>query len=496
MVSTAISPPSPTPTRSTTVSIKNFRGSADRRSASICGEAKLEHLLISDLSPLIQARQYHNAPTLPGLSASTPVRSPTPNSAHFKTLLVSPRRLPLNVRSRKKPTSRASPSAEPAYNSSHVVTAIKQVTRAGTCFIAAGGSDFGLGGGPADVPEAISLASIDNINEAGPTFNAESGKVFAITQVAAGDPFEPNQTIHIVVDSEVACIRLMHSGELGAAFCILACPFLLQSIDPAPVMTDADLAPAAAKLLRPEQSVASWTNLPEQRHRGWSHRHPGGFISNNDGMALIDLLKARPKTIFHVNAGFGFARVVNTLPSSLYTNTVEKKRGYTTGTPSYLTSLGLTDNLLISPTLAGIGCNVYSIASLHYQQVNNLPVPYFDVSSTLMSSPVLLAPLPSASRPRAKTGSSTTAASTSSASVAGADCNLALAFVIYMDLMEGILDVNDEEQLGLLNTVAHLSELPELCTITLPTIFETAEVQADAKAPNRPPGGIDRDNPG
>ncbi|RKO82718.1 peptidase S8/S53 domain-containing protein, partial [Blyttiomyces helicus] len=84
-----------------------------------------------------------------------------------------------------------------AYDSSPVATAIKQVTRAGTYFIAAGGnnggSGFGVGGEPADVPEAISVASIDNINVAGPTFNAESGEVFAITQAAAGGPFEPNQ---------------------------------------------------------------------------------------------------------------------------------------------------------------------------------------------------------------------------------------------------------------------------------------------------------------
>ncbi|RKO91409.1 peptidase S8/S53 domain-containing protein [Blyttiomyces helicus] len=230
-----------------------------------------------------------------------------------------------------------------------------------------GGTGFGSGGETADIPEAISVASIDNINVAEHFFKAESGESFGITEAAAGGPFEPNQAVQIVVNNHAApsddgCspsttnpavkgkvapfvfnVDVAHGGRGSGARCRNA------------------LAAGAIGYLFYD---VPGTDVGANGADGF----PGGVLANGDGLALIKLLKAHPDAIFHINAGFGFARVV------------------TAGTPLF-TSLGLGDDLLDTPSIAGIGGHAYSTASLHYQEIYDLPAPYFDDSGTSMSTP-------------------------------------------------------------------------------------------------------------
>ncbi|RKO92598.1 peptidase S8/S53 domain-containing protein [Blyttiomyces helicus] len=259
-----------------------------------------------------------------------------------------------------------------AYSSTILSAAIRQVTRAGTYFFAAGGnnggSGFGVGGDPADVPQAIAVASVDNSHSVGPSFNSESGEVFAFTENGKGGPFKPDQAVHIVVNNPAAPIddgclpgTINPAIKGNVALFVFNVDLLDGGCGSGGRCKNALAAGAIGCLLynTPGSTVGA----------NGADGIPGGVVDNGTGLRLLNILKAHPDTIFHMNAGIGAAPVD------------------TVGTPSDFTSLGLDDDLLISPSIAGVGGHVYSTISEHVAKLNGLPSPYEDLSGTSMATP-------------------------------------------------------------------------------------------------------------
>ncbi|RKO88037.1 peptidase S8/S53 domain-containing protein, partial [Blyttiomyces helicus] len=86
-------------------------------------------------------------------------------------------------------------------------------------------------------------------------------------------------------------------------------------------------------------------------------------------------------------AGFGVGGEPADVPEAISVASVDNTDRNTAGTPSSFTSLGLGDDLLISPTIAGIGGHVYSTVSENVVQLDGLTSAYQDFSGTSMSVP-------------------------------------------------------------------------------------------------------------
>ncbi|RKO85777.1 peptidase S8/S53 domain-containing protein, partial [Blyttiomyces helicus] len=259
-----------------------------------------------------------------------------------------------------------------AYDSSPVATAIRQVAKAGVYFFGSasnnGGAGFGVGGETADVPEAIVVASIDNSHAVGQSFNAESGEVFGYAENIAGGSFEPNQAVKIVVNnpagpSDDGCFPHTINPAINSSVALL-------NFNENPFAGGCSSHSRCFNALQAGAIGCLLYNIPGNADlAGGANGIPGGVIDNGSGLALIKLLQSHPDTVFHMNAGLG---------ASLQS---------TSGAPSSFTALGLDDDLLISPSIAGVGGHVYSTISEFSAQLNDLPSPYTDMSGTSMSTP-------------------------------------------------------------------------------------------------------------
>ncbi|KAI8817914.1 peptidase S8/S53 domain-containing protein [Fimicolochytrium jonesii] len=258
------------------------------------------------------------------------------------------------------------------YADTPFATAVSRVAKAGTYTVGSagnnGGEGFGVTGSTAMARDLIAVASFDSrrqvenilldstgkeygfgYSEKGPAFNKTLHSVLVLNNPAypANDGCTPATTNAAAIKGKIA----MFSFNVGPEGCGSA----------ARCGNAAKAGAIGCILQNTEGSSTAATG---------NDAITGAVVDFPTGEAIKAAIKANPNLIFSLGGTKDFPQA-------------------TAGTPSSFTSLGMSADLFITPTIAAIGGHVYSTGSPHAAAIAKAPTPYLDMSGTSMSCPQL-----------------------------------------------------------------------------------------------------------